>query len=170
MAWSEQGFRFAVVRLPTPGTGLDDQDRYALGSGVVTGDPAFRAFTYADRLVWWNNSGVKTGGTWSYADRLSIGRVPGGLVEGGGLVVELFETNWIIDPTWTVSEQPQLNDGNMFAVISEITASFSGEVTIVYDPDRLATVFPDNNYIKVKADSDTSDVAPEGNTLKSDLR
>lgn len=166
MAWSEQGFRFAVARLPLPGTGLDEFDRYAIGSAIAAGDPDFRTFNYGDRLVLANNSLVQTQGTWSYADRLSIGRVPGGLVEGGGTVVELFETNWILDPTWTLDELPKLNLGALSAVIQGFSISMSGQSLILFDTERLITVNPATDTINVGAEPDVYGVGIESNTLK----
>lgn len=156
MAWSEEGFRFAVVRLPLPGAGLDEFDRYAIGSGVPIGDPDFRTYNYGDRLVLASNSLVTTGGTWSYRDRLSIGRAAGDLDPSSGtVVVEIFDTEYTLDPTWDVIELPQLNDGSLVAGINSFSVSFEGQTLFTFDPNRTITVARQDRGIDVKFESRT---------------
>ena len=65
-----------------------------------------------------------------------------GLMESAdaGALVELFETTWLVDPTWTALEAPQTNDGNVFAEIGGFTFSWLGEAanpaTVVPEVDK----------------------------------
>ena len=51
-----------------------------------------------------------------------------GLMESAdaGALYELFETTWLIDPTWTALEAPQTNDGNVFAELGSFSFSWRG--------------------------------------------
>ena len=51
-----------------------------------------------------------------------------GLMESAdaGALYELFETTWLIDPTWDAFENPQTNDGNVFAELGSFSFSWRG--------------------------------------------
>jgi len=47
-------------------------------------------------------------------------------LEAAGNIVDLFETTWLIDPTWLASELPVANAGSVVAAIGSYTAGFLG--------------------------------------------
>ena len=154
MAWTATGYRFATLRLPTPGAGLDDQDRYALASGVVVGDPN-KKFSAQDRF--WAARLPAPGDGMVFGDRLAIaGGFSAELEEA--LVIELFETVYTVDYTAITTELPQSVGGQMQAGFAPIVATLAGQVTFI-DPETTITASPDNDLIRVYAESDVVTVS-----------
>ena len=121
MAFTAKGLRFAVDRLPTPGTGLDEFDRPAL-VGVALPNPGVPLTVNhrygVQRLVF-------PDAIFRYNDRLVVaGALPSN--DEAQVVVELFETTYFMDPTWQVNELPLFVEGSIDVAINAFMVGITG--------------------------------------------
>jgi hypothetical protein len=98
---TEQGLRFALGGLPTPGDGLDDQDRYALaGIYLSTGGTIVESSTYAQGWRFALAGLTTPGDAFDTQDRFGLQYIPYPEdLEEPQVVFEIFETTYFVRPT-----------------------------------------------------------------------
>ena len=148
-------FRFSVCRIPTPGDGLDVSDRRTLAGVVSPLDHTAHEFGISKRF-YLAGCYKQPDGVFRDQDRQAIAGVyPTGAESQ--LFIEIFDTSWIIRPTWIVTELPGPTDGSLSAAMNAFSSSWVGSVldppldTIEHPIRRLIIgVESDNTFVQLE--------------------
>jgi len=138
-----QAQRQQVARLPLANGTLDESgDRYALAGIVEALSVGSSNITQAQRQQL-ARMPVADGTLDQSGDRYAMAGIVQA-IDAAGNIVDLFETTWIVDPTWEADQLPTSNDGQ---VLVEIAGFISGLVGSFLTPE--ATGNPDLIAIQI---------------------
>ena len=157
--------RWQSHRLPIPG-GDELGQRYA-HSGAIENLVTSGVLTQAQRWQAGYRLPIPDGDVDTIGDRYALSGLIQSL-ETSGAVVELWYTEWFIDPTWTALELPQHNTGNVFAEIQSFSACWSGSFIQVLVPDVIISRIQFSVASKntdIFGQADTTHVTPGSQSL-----
>jgi hypothetical protein len=113
--------KFQFLRLPVVGAGVTSSDKFAL-LGVVPPASSLDTLTSAQRRQILRLPVVSASIT--TADKFAIL----GLMQSAdtGAIVDFFETEWFVDPTWVAQELPASNYGSVLTSLNGFSIAFYG--------------------------------------------
>ena len=113
--------KLQALRLPVIDASVSSGDKHALLGLIVTATSA-PTLTEAQRKQLLRlpivDASVSTSDKFAFLGLMES--------EDSGAIVELFQTTWLLDPTWHAFQNPQSNDGQIFAEIGEFISSLPG--------------------------------------------
>jgi len=145
-----KGVRFATARLPTPGTGLDAEDRYAIGGTLLSAnsislpatDSARKQRAAIARIVWADSTHDDE------QDRYTIAGVVQP-IDAGSVFKHTFELTYTLTPSFSLGNS---YDGAVEALLGSMIGGLTGAGFVMFethDPGKGTgtTEVPINNTI-----------------------